>query len=88
MHLNLGKQAFLDLSFDSSKHERSNDFMQLFNNIVILSGLFFLAKIIVVLVGQVKPLIEIIRGGEDLRQQEVQETPELVEVVLERCTCE
>jgi hypothetical protein len=43
MHLNLGKQAFLDLSFDSSKHERSNDFMKLFNNIVILSGLFFVA---------------------------------------------
>lgn len=62
--------------------------MKLFDYIIILSGLFFLTKIIVVFVGQVKPFIEIIRGGEDLRQQEVQETPELMEVVLERGTCE
>lgn len=62
--------------------------MELFDYIIILSGLFFLAKIIVVFVGQVKPLIEIIRGGEDLWQQEVQETPELMKVILERRTCQ
>ena len=62
--------------------------MELFDYIIILSGLFFLAKIVVVFVGQVKPFIEIIRRGEDLWQQEVQETPELMKVVLERGTSE
>jgi len=88
MHLNLWQQAFLDLSLDPSKHERSDDFMKLFDDIIILSGLFFFTKIHAARVSQVKPFIEIIRGGEDLRQQEVQETPELMKVVLEGCTCQ
>lgn len=83
MHLDLWHERFFDLPLDSPEHERPKDLVELFNYLVVLDLLFLISEALVSLAAEIEPFIEIIRRGEDLRQQEVEQTPKLVEVVLE-----
>jgi hypothetical protein len=59
MHFNLGKQTLFYFSFDSSEHKRPDDFMQLFDYIIILFSFVFFAHFGVIFVAKVKPLVEV-----------------------------
>ena len=85
MDLNLGWQALFHLLLDPTQKEWLQDSMQLLNDLLVSLlllgfGHFFLA------LAQIKPLVEIVRAGENFRKQEVKEGPELVQIVLKRGT--
>lgn len=48
---------------------------------LLLSSLFLFAIIL-------EPVIEKLWVGKDLREKKVQQTPKLMQIVLEGCTCE
>lgn len=88
VHFYFGQQALLDLPLDSSQHEGTKDLVQLLYHFVVLSFLLGVAQHLVGLVADVEPLVKIVTRTEDLRQQEVEKTPQFVQVVLEGRTCE
>mmetsp|Transcript_8845 Transcript_8845/g.30409 ORF Transcript_8845/g.30409 Transcript_8845/m.30409 type:complete len:769 (-) Transcript_8845:151-2457(-) len=71
----LGGQALLDLCLHPTQQERPQQLVQLVHGLVLLGVRVDL-----------EPLIELFRAGKDVRQQKVEESPELVQVVLQRRT--
>jgi len=86
VHLNLGQEVLFYFSLYSSKHKRSKDFVQLLNHLSIFLLLFFFRQIGICFAAEIKPFVKILRGTENVRKKEVQKTPELMDVVLERST--
>lgn len=75
----LGRQARLDIRLEATEHERAKDLVQL--------GDHALLRLHIVNV-EVEPLVELLGGREHLGQQEVEQRPELVQVVLQRRACQ
>jgi hypothetical protein len=86
VHLNLGQEVLFYFSLDSSKHERSKNFVQLLNHLIVFLFLFFIGQIGISFAAKIKPFVKILRGTENVRKKEVEETPELMDVVLEWST--
>ncbi|KAH3669517.1 hypothetical protein OGAPHI_001638 [Ogataea philodendri] len=78
VELFLREQAFFHVRFDSSQKERLKDFMELLNN-----GVVFIFR-----VTRRKPLVKGLRVGKNVWKQEIQQRPELVQIVLQRGTCD
>lgn len=86
MHLDLWQQRFLDLPLDSSEHEWPQNLVKFFDDFVVLEFSLLISEALVGFTSKIKPFVEVVWRGEDLWQQEVQQTPQLMEVVLQWCT--
>eukprot|EP00968_Pinguiococcus_pyrenoidosus_P005742 scaffold374_cov271-Pinguiococcus_pyrenoidosus.AAC.6 len=71
LRLGLGRQLLLDVLLHPPQHEGLQDGVQLADHVLLPA-----------LVGKVEPFVEDVGRVEDLRQEEVQQRPELVEIVL------
>mgnify|MGYP001124650259 CR=1 FL=1 len=90
MDLNLWWQALLHFLLDSSEQEWLQDAMQLLDDLLVPLLLLLICHVFLALAlaAKVEPLVEVVAGRENLRQQKIQQGPELVEVVLQRGTGE
>ena len=98
-HLDLVGQLLLDLALDSPEQERPENLMQSVDDEQLflftqLKRLLLVARHLRVghrvdlAEGLVEPLLEFVARREDLRQQEVQERPQLTQVVLKGSACQ
>lgn len=77
MHFLLWRQILLNLQLGPPQHERLEDLVQLPDHLyVLLLDLLLVVQLLVA--GGVEPVVEELRVAEDLRQEEVQQTPQLV----------
>jgi len=85
----LGREVLFHFLLDPTKHEWPQDLVELVHNLPIPLLLFLVTHLFSILPpAQVEPLIKVFRGRENIWQQEIQQTPQLMEVVLERSACE
>lgn len=70
MHFNLREKALLHFTLDPAQHEGPHDLVQLFYYLVIFF-LYLRVGLSLVVLAEVEPLIEVVRGGENLGQQKV-----------------
>uniref|UniRef100_A0AAG5DLD8 Uncharacterized protein n=1 Tax=Anopheles atroparvus TaxID=41427 RepID=A0AAG5DLD8_ANOAO len=75
LHLLLRQQPLLDLGLEPPQQERLQHGVQPLDQRVVVHALV-----------RVEPAVEVIGAVEDVRQQEVEQRPELVQVVLQRRT--
>ncbi len=71
--LGLGRDGALDVDLDAPEQEGLEDAVQLRDDLLLD-----------LLVLEVEPAVEVLRVGEDVGQQEVEQRPQLVQVVLQR----
>ncbi len=69
----LGRQLLLDLCLDASKQEGPENSVQTLDELLVLKAAVF-----------AEPGVEVVCRIEDIGQKEVQQRPELVQVVLQR----
>ena len=69
----LGRESLGHILLDTADHEGAEDVMELGDH-------GFLGLLVVNI--EVEPLVKLLGGGKDIRQEEVEKGPELVEVVL------
>lgn len=74
VNLLLGKQALFDIAFDSAQQEGAQDLVKLLDDGVLVT---VLAR---------EPLVESLGITKNVGKEEVEKRPQLVEVVLQRCT--
>lgn len=82
--LKLPRHLRLDILLEATENERTNDTVQ--------SGDDFLVLVCIAALNHARhrigePVRELFPGPEDVRHEEVQETPQLHEIVLQRCSC-
>lgn len=82
VNFNLGRQAFLDFFFNATEQEGLQNTVQLLDH-VLVSLLFFCLRHFYFSLSQVEPLVKVVRRRKDLWKQEIEQTPKLMEVVLE-----
>ena len=85
VYFNLVRKLFHTIRFGSSQHEWLEDAMQDLNDKHLLllrnyTSLLFTVK--------VEPVVEVRCIFEKFWHHEVEQTPQLIDVVLERCSCE
>jgi hypothetical protein len=73
LHLALRRQLLRHVALEAAQQKRPQHFVQLANHLLLL-----------VLVGQIEPLVKVVRRGEHVGQQEVEQRPQLVQIVLQR----
>lgn len=76
----LGFQGFLNFRFQSPEQKGFEDFVELFNNI-FLFRIFGWAL-------ECKPRIKISCRAENIREQKIEQSPKLMEIVLKRGSCD
>jgi len=86
VHLNLGQEVLFYFSLYSSKHKRSKNFVQLLNHLGIFLFFLFLRQTGISFAAEIKPFVKILRWTKNVWKKEVQETPKLMDVVLEWST--
>ena len=69
----LGGQALRNVDFHPAQHERTEDAVQLSDHGFLRIGVVHL---------EIKPLVELFRRREDVGKEEVEQRPELVQIVL------
>ena len=84
----LAREVRLDVALQTPEQERLQDAVELLDNLDALVRLRVIdlapvAAVIVLLPVEVEPRLELREAGEDVREEEVQERPELGEVVLQ-----
>lgn len=83
MDFDFGWQALFHLFLDPAQQERLQDAVQLLDDLLV-SLLFLFVGHVFLALAQVEPLVEVVRRRENLRQKEVEQGPELMEIVLKR----
>lgn len=83
MDFNFRLERLLHFLLDTSQQERPQNSMQLVNNLLI-ALLLLRVCFVLITTAQVEPLIKVARRRKDFGQQEVQERPQFMEVVLKR----
>jgi hypothetical protein len=71
----LGEERVLDIGLDTTQEEGAEDLVELLDN-----GIRFIAVL------GLEPFVKVFARGEDVGKDKVEQSPELVEVVLQRCT--
>jgi hypothetical protein len=67
VHLDLGQETLLYFSLDSTEHEWSQDLMKLLHHLGVFYLFFFVGQLLIAFCTEIKPLIEIVRRGENFR---------------------
>lgn len=86
VHLDLWQEVLFHFSLYSSKHKGSKNFMQLLNHLIIFLFFFFVRQIGISLASEIKPFVKVLSWTKNVREKEVEETPELMDVVLQWST--
>lgn len=69
----LWEKALLDVGLDATQEERSKHFVKLLNDLV---------AIVVPFAARFEPLVKVFAAAENVRQEEVEQSPELLQIVL------